>query len=415
MQKKTNMRVLVIAGGFPTAKKPDELVFVYNQVCQLAKYEDITMIIPVPVFLFSRRGIYIKERKKLVTPKNLKFKVYFTCFYIPFGRFGTHFYAYSQILSVLLTVLFRRIKIDIIHGHFLYPEGFVAVLLGKLLNKPVINTAHGSDLLVYTTKKSRVSDRIRFAIRQSDKLICVANALKEKAVYFGINPGKIKVISNGIDTEVFSILPTEIARKTTGLDLNAKVVLFIGHLIEPKGVHILLESISQVVSSIKAPVLFLILGEGNFEKQLRRRVIELGVERHVQFIGTKENKEIPIWINSADLICLPSFTEGLPCVLIESLACGVPVVATCVGGVAEIIQQEDLGLLVSPGDAKELAEAIVTALKKNWDRKKIREYAIAQYNWKLISKRILNEYHKLRCCGNLLNRTQICVDKQDKQ
>ena len=170
MCKKNNMRVLVIAGGFPTVEKPDELVFVYNQVCQLAKYEDITMIVPVPVFLFSKKGIYIKERRKLTPPKNLKFKVYFTRFYVPFGRFGAHFYAYSQFLSVLFTVLLRSLKIDIIHGHFLYPEGFVAVLLGKLLNKPVINTAHRVDLLVYAEGKDRVGDRTRFAVRRAGLL-----------------------------------------------------------------------------------------------------------------------------------------------------------------------------------------------------------------------------------------------------
>ncbi len=393
--QKTNMRVLVIAGGFPTEEKPDELVFVYNQVCQLAKYEDITMIVPVPVFLFSKRGIYVREKRKLETPENLNFKVYFTCFYILFGRLGIHFYAYSQFLSILITVLLHRIKTDIIHGHFLYPEGFATVLLGKLLNKPVINTAHRVDLLVYAEGKGRVGTRTRFAIRQSDKIICVADMLREKAVYFGAEPEKIEVIPNGVDTEIFSILPAEIARKITGLDLDTKVVLFIGQLIKRKGIHILLEAIPDVVHSIKTSVLFVILGEGILKEQLRQRAKELRIENYVQILGAKENKELPPCINSADLICLPSFSEGLPCVLIEALACGKPVVATRVGGVPEIIQNENLGILIPPGDVKELASAIITALKRDWDRKKIREYAVAQYDWKIVCERITGLYHVL--------------------
>ena len=413
------MRVLIIAGGFPTPEKPDELVFVYNQVCQLAQHENITMIVPVPVFLFSKKGIYIREKRNFKPSENLIFKVYFTNFYIPFGKLGIYFYAYSQFLSVLLTVLLHRIKIDIIHGHFLYPEGFVAVLLSKLLNKAVINTAHGSDLLVYTTKKNRVNARIRFTLRQSDKIICVANMLREKAVHFGAEPERIKVIPNGVDTEVFSISAIETARKTTGLDLNTKIVLFIGQLIKRKNVHILLESIAQIVHSMvdesshrlsvsgerlsvntehqtpNTEHRFVILGEGILKEQLRHRAIELGIENLVQFIGAKENTEIPVWINSADLICLPSLSEGLPCVLIESLACGVPVVATRVGGIAEIIQNKDLGLLVPSGNAKELALAIMSALEKDWDRKKIREYALAKYDWKTVTQQILTQYQTL--------------------
>ena len=104
---------------------------------------------------------------------------------------------------------------------------------------------------------------------------------------------------------------------------------------------------------------------------------------------------MPIWINACDLFVLPSLDEGSPTVIPEAWGCGIPVVATAVGGVPELFQSNNIGILVEPRNSEDLASAILSALQTRWDSRCISDYACLQYTWKCISNEIIDVYAKL--------------------
>ena len=111
-----------------------------------------------------------------------------------------------------------------------------------------------------------------------------------------------------------------------------------------------------------------IVGSGSLEDDLRAKVEALDLEQRVNFYGEQLHSDMPLWINAADVFCLPSINEGMPNVVLESLACGIPVTATNVGGVGEIINSPKAGILVPAKDAGALREGIVRCLESRWDR-----------------------------------------------
>jgi glycosyltransferase involved in cell wall biosynthesis len=129
-------------------------------------------------------------------------------------------------------------------------------------------------------------------------------------------------------------------------------------------------------------------------EDLKAQIKKLGLENYVKLAGSKPHDEIPLWMNAADLFVLPSLSEGNPTVMFEALGTGLPFIATSVGGVPEIITSGDYGLLSKPANPKDLAEKILIALDKKWNRDKILKYA-QQFAWENIAKRIMEIYNKL--------------------
>lgn len=393
MKKRVN--VLVISGTFPSRENPPALIFVKNQIEQLSKYVNITAVITEPVFVFSRKGLFVRKKQNYLVNKKSNYKIYSIPFYLPSGRLSGYVYAYSQFLSVFFFLLLYRIRAEIVHGHFVYPEGLAAVLIGKLLKWRSIITAHGSDLLVWPEKSKFLKRGVQFALKHSDRIICVSQTLRRKAINLGADESRTIFIPNGLNFEVFRPLSMNRARERLGLPLRKKIVTYIGSMVKIKGVLNLVEAISHVLS-LDRNIIFLIIGQGKLESQLKKRVYSIGIEKNVKFVGAKKNEEIPYWINVSNLICIPSISEGFGIVVIESLACGVPVVASNVGGIREIIKDEKLGILFPPGDPVALSSAIVRALSKKWDGKKMREYVMKRYDRDFISQKIMDIYCEIK-------------------
>ncbi|MEW6327533.1 MAG: glycosyltransferase family 4 protein [Thermodesulfobacteriota bacterium] len=296
------------------------------------------------------------------------------------------FHGLSLFLATLNLVkrIYQGFPFDVIDGHYIYPDGFAAVLLGKILNKPVVLSARGSDIHQFTGFKS-IKPMISYALGHADHVISVCGALKQEMVKLGIDDDKITVIPNGVDTERFQPVDKEGARERLSIANNAKIIVSVGSLTENKGFHVLFDALRKLRQK-DIQIHLYIVGEGPYRPVLERQVKDLKLNRNVTIAGERPNSELKLWYSAADVFCLASSREGWANVIMESLACGTPVVATRVWGAPEILTSPDVGILVDR-TPESLGQGLQTALETPWDRDKIRAH-VEDRNWFKVAQEV---------------------------
>jgi glycosyltransferase involved in cell wall biosynthesis len=257
---------------------------------------------------------------------------------------------------------------DCLDAHYVYPDGYAAVRLGKLLGLPVFVTARGTDINVFP-RFPLIRRMIRWTLGEATGIIAVSRSLKNAMVELGVPAEKIHVIGNGVDAEIFRPLDQLQARQELGLPENAQIILSLGKLSRQKGFRELISAIAQLASKYPRLRLY-IIGEGIERANLEKMSQNLGLTGRVILVGGKQNEQLGPWYSAADLMCLASTREGMPNVVLESMACGTPVVATAVGGIPEIIHPGETGLIVET-KSHSIAEGLERALMKPWNRQAI--------------------------------------------
>jgi glycosyltransferase involved in cell wall biosynthesis len=173
----------------------------------------------------------------------------------------------------------------------------------------------------------------------------------------GADKTKTQVIYNGVDINTFRPLNKQESRTRLGLPKNRKIILSVRRLVYKNGLGTLIESVPKVAKE-HPDVLFVVAGKGPSRKLIEDRIKELGISRNIILAGFVPDEILPVYYDAADIFILPSASgEGLPLVLLEAMACGVPVIATAVGGTPEILKNMKNGVLVPPINPKAMAEA----------------------------------------------------------
>lgn len=274
----------------------------------------------------------------------------------------------------------RSQDLDLIHAHYILPPGLIAVLVGGLTRTPTAVTVHGSDLLIQG-QRPPLKQVIRWVLERADHVMVVSKALKRKVLKLGINPQKVILTSNAVDMNRFS--PYNSPPSDLHLDPHKTTLLFVGNLVPQKGVKYLLEGKKILDDHLThdgagREYELLIVGDGPLRKALERKMQEDDI-KDVVFLG--ERRDVEKIMPSVDLFVLPSISEGFPISILESLASGVPVVATNVGGVVEI-ESGSIVQLVEPGQPEALTQAIMQMeeyisqkVVKKQAREKARKYA----------------------------------------
>ena len=255
------------------------------------------------------------------------------------------------LLGFWLRALWASRKCQLVHCHWTI-SGFVAYWATRGCPRPLVLSVRGSDInLLGNGLWGRLN---RLTYKWMDAIIAVSGDIARKLEENGVDPQKIRVVLNGVDRR-FSPQFQGGARTQLDLPESRFIVLFIGLLAPVKGLEILLQAMPRLEDE---KPLCLLVGEGPLRTELQRQVEEKKLQGQVSFVGARPTAEIPLWLNAADVLVLPSFSEGRPNVVLEAQACGVPVVATQVGGTPELIRDGESGLLVDSGDAGGLATAI---------------------------------------------------------
>lgn len=261
---------------------------------------------------------------------------------------------------------------DLIDAHYFYPDGVAAVMLGKVLRKPVVITARGTDINLiprYTLPRAM----IRYAASQAAGIIAVSQALKDGLVGLGVPPAHIHVLRNGVDLAMFRPLDRDGARKRLGV--VGPMLLSVGNLVEPKGHDLVIDALRSLPQYS-----LLICGEGPERPALERRVKELGVMGRVRFLGRIPHEQLAEIYSAADALVLASSREGWPNVLLEAMACGTPVIASKIGGIPEIVTRPEAGVLMAERTAGGVAAAVKQLFQSLPDRAATRRYA-ESFSW----------------------------------
>lgn len=255
---------------------------------------------------------------------------------------------------------------DLIHAHWA-GSGLMGLLPGRTLRKPVLLTVRGTDVKLIDDSNfwRRMFD---FILQRVDSVTTVSEEHRRKITERGCDGRRVSLIPNGIDVRRFGKTDRLEARKELGLPLDSKIVLFVGNLIEIKGVAYLIDAIPAIREAAEDS-LFVMVGEGELKSALARKIAEYDLSDCVKMVGIRPASEIPLWMNSADVLVLPSLSEGRPNVVLEAMACEVPVVATAVGGTPELVKDGEVGFLIPPKSPESIAQKVLLLLRD----KKLRE------------------------------------------
>lgn len=390
------MKILVVTSVFPNSKQPTLGVFVKERMFKVARYNQLKVIAPAPWFPLVT---YIKKDYRPQIPYieiQEGIEVYHPRFFnIPkfFKFLDGLFFFFSSVITVWKVR--KDFDFDIIDAHFVYPDGFGAVLLGKLFKRPVTITVRGTIKKLLRSLLARF--QIKYALRRAIRVFTVCHDLKKVLSDIGISEKKVVVIPNGVDIEKFKREDKLKMCEELGVPSDRNIIISVGGLVERKGFHRIISVLPEIKRSIP-DVMYVIVGgasiEGNYEPVLRRMVKELDLEKDVLFAGAQSHAHLYRWLSASDIFCLATSNEGWANVFLEAMACGLPVVTTRVGGNEEVVLSEDYGLLFNLGDEKGMVDAIVKALTKKWDREKIIDYARAN-RWDERIRQLSGEFEEV--------------------
>lgn len=275
----------------------------------------------------------------------------------------------------------QRFRPDVLLSAWAYPDGTAAVALGALLGLPTVVRTMGSDINDFARNPWR-RPQIAWAMRRAQRVIAVSRALGRAVEDLGTPQQNIAVVPTGVDTRVFHPADGAALRASLGV-AREPLILVPARLSREKGIHCFLDALAilQAGSAGRAAgdmgaagaagAHAVLVGDGPERRALAEQAARLGLEARVHFAGFQPEARMKHFYAAADLVCLPSLEEGWPNVLMESFACGCPVVASDVGGVPEIVALTGAGLTVPAGNAAALAHGLAQAMNRAWPREPI--------------------------------------------
>jgi N-acetyl-alpha-D-glucosaminyl L-malate synthase BshA len=302
------------------------------------------------------------------------------------------FQPYSLALASQLSGLIRRYEIDVIHSHYALPHAVSALLARDISGKKdvkCVTTLHGTDITIVGAHPT-MTDITRYAIEKSDVVTAVSNSLRlDSEEKLGVPPGKIKTVYNFINPEIFNpMLKSESCKKGEKI-----IVLHMSNLRPVKRPLDVIKIYHGIVKKINHPTELRIIGEGPLQTEMMNLAQELGIEDKVNFLGVRS--DMGCQIASSHLVLLPSQQESFGLAALEAMACRVPVVASRVGGLPEVIEDSRSGMLFSVGDVEEAAEKAVKLLSDKSLYESIIEAAFRDATGKFSMKKITEQYERL--------------------
>jgi teichuronic acid biosynthesis glycosyltransferase TuaC len=358
----------------------------------MLKIAVVTPILPVPYD--QTRGRFIHETVRSLS-KLAQVRVYFETLQYPrlpgmqsrsfiYGEVGENYqlegcdveaFSYpalpvvsrgfnGHLASWKLTPRVRRFAPDVMLGYWVYPDGYAALRTARKLGIPCVLGALGSDIHLRSGVNVR---RTHEAIAGADAMITVSEAMRQYSIRtYHAKPETVHTIVNGFNTAIFRPMDQAALRAKLGIAADERPMVSVGRFVEAKGLRELVTAF-QALAALDPKASLALVGDGNMKAELEALISAAGLSQRVHLPGGMPPEQVAEWINAADLLTLPSWSEGYPNVVVEAVACGRPVVATDVGGMREILDDSN-GLIVPPRDPKALTTALAACLARSWDQ-----------------------------------------------
>jgi glycosyltransferase involved in cell wall biosynthesis len=371
-------RLLIFSSLFPDATRPGNGIFTENRIRSLVAAEEIAVrvVCPVPWFPLTaswagnysryarvasyetRHGLDVRYPRYPMIPK--------------IGMSLTPWLMAQFLVGPLRRLIAEGFDFDVLDAYYFYPDGVAAAMLARSLNKPLIITAYGTDInLIPRWPLPR--RQIVWAARRADAMTAVCQSLKDAMIDIGVNGDRIGVVIHGVDLTVFHP-PEDLATLRERLGMRRRTLLSVGYLIERKGHHIAIPALAELPD-----VELWIIGQGD-QTWLRRIAEARGVADRVRFIGYVGQEKLADYYGAADALVLASSREGMANVMLESIACGTPIVATNVWGAPEVITTPAAGRLVAARTSEAIAAGCRALFVDCPDRAATRAHA-EQFTW----------------------------------
>lgn len=365
------LKILFIAGWYPRKDNPVAGIFVREHAKAVSLYNDVTVLYVRRIHCFTRKHCEITDT---VEEGIRTIRITYTKSRIP--KTATLLYVW-HVFQGFRTLVKEGWRPDIIHAH-VYTSGVPAVIISRLFRVPLVMTEHSSAFPRKLLPK-RTLKEARFAMRRAKIILPVSEALKAGIESYGIK-NTFRVVPNVVDTNLFH--PDDQIKK----DANIKRILLVASLSPVKGVPYLLESLS-ILKAKRTDFVLDIIGDGPNRKEYEELSVRLGISDNVRFRGIKTKQHIAEFMRKSHFFVLSSLWENLPCVLIEALASGLPIIATQVGGIPEILNKE-AGILVPPKDPNALAKSLDYMLEhtQDYSPEQISRFARERFSYEAVGK-----------------------------
>jgi len=340
-----------------------------------------------PDFEGSHRGIFIRNlvddlvshgyRLVVVTPrifkKSLKKErnahVFIDRFYFPSGERPLISFKKIPIFLMLIYMVsclvetfqaMARHSCQLIHVHWIHPNGFIGFIVKLVFRKPLIIHVRGSDFNLFAGRNRFFRVLTYMILRQADRILCTSENARTGLLHTfpKLDPGKIVVVYNKIDSSRFHPTPEKEAREKLGIQPQGISMLFAGNLFYEKGIDVLVEVINTLSEELADKNFFLyVVGEGPLEGMLKKQS-HLNPKIHI--VGPVRPERMPVWYNASNLLILPSEREGTPNVVLEALHCGIPVLTTNAGDAAKFVKNGENGFVIPVKEKKEALYAVLS-------------------------------------------------------
>jgi glycosyltransferase involved in cell wall biosynthesis len=386
------MRLLTFSTLFPNAQRPNHGIFVETRLRHLiaSRQAESRVVAPVPWFPFKhqrfgsygsfasvpkseiRHGIDVRHPRYPLIPK--------------IGMTSAPILMARTIRPAIARIIDEGYDFDAIDAHYFYPDGVAAAMLGRYFNKPVVITARGSDISLIT-RHALPRRMVLWAAAHAAGVITVCNALKEEMIHLGASPDSITTLRNGVDLELFR--PGDRLALRAALGMEGFTLFSVGNLLELKGHHLVIQALSKLPDAR-----LLIAGTGPEKGRLEDLVSQLGLAERVRFLGALPQSELRSYYTGADALVLASSREGWANVLLESMACGTPVVATNVWGTPEVVSAPEAGVLMEERSAQGVVDAVRRLRASYPSHDATRRYA-ERFSWEETTQGQLNLFREV--------------------
>ncbi|TWT07641.1 N-acetyl-alpha-D-glucosaminyl L-malate synthase BshA [Planococcus sp. CPCC 101016] len=303
-----------------------------------------------------------------------------------------HYAPYDIALATKIAEVIKNEKLDLLHVHYAIPHAVCAILGRDMAgsNIGIVTTLHGTDITVLGSDSS-LKEAIRYGIEKSDIVTAVSDSLRDQT-YELIQPDKkIETVYNFVDEREYFPQDSAKLKAELGIDAGEKVMIHVSNFRKVKRVQDVVETFALARKQLDCKLL--LVGDGPEMGRIIQQVRELGIDDHVLFLGKRES--LAEFYNISDIKLLLSEKEAFGLVLLEAMACGVPVIGSHIGGMPEIIEPGVNGYLVELGDTQQAAKYAVKMLSDPAQLQNLREGALKTVTDRFHSSKILEQYEGL--------------------